>query len=464
MKKRELINLGITVPEHLTLAIEVCRRVAGKDSTKRELRKRFKALVRMPEEFLEDPVFGELANALYSTPISRITETSLRDDLTYTSWGRDIDPGAQEQMANACRLPISCRAALMPDAHVGYGLPIGGVLATKDAVIPYAVGVDIACRVMISVFDMPTPALQGQREQFAAVLERNTRFGVGANWKQKKSHRVLDADWSISPVTENLKDLAWAQLGTSGSGNHFVEFGEVEVLEETAGVPPGSYVAVVSHSGSRGPGSRVADHFSKLAQRLHPGLPKELRHLAWLPMEGEGAEYWLAMELMGEFASANHHVIHDSIIRDLGVDRLGYVENHHNFAWRETHFGEEVIVHRKGATPAGPGKLGYIPGTMVDPGFLVEGLGNKLSLESCSHGAGREMSRKRAKQTTTYHALRRVLADHNVMLLSAGLDEAPHAYKQIEQVMEAQSDLVKVRARFQPRIVKMAPSGERPED
>jgi tRNA-splicing ligase RtcB len=197
----------------------------------------------------------------------------------------------------------------------------------------------------------------------------------------------------------------------------------------------------------------------------HPELPKELRHLAWLELDrDEGREYWRAMELMGRYASANHELIHRHVARHLGADVLAEIENHHNFAWVERHGGREVIVHRKGATPAGDGVLGVIPGSMAAPGYVVRGRGRPESLNSASHGAGRRMSRTAAKKQFTWHDAKRFLAEHNVDLISAGLDEAPMAYKDIDRVMAAQSDLVQTVARFDPRLVKMAPPGERPED
>lgn len=386
--------------------------------------------------------------------------------LRYACWGEDIDPEAHKQMENACRLPVSVSAALMPDAHVGYGLPIGGVLAADNAVIPYAVGVDIACRVMITVLDLPLSSLERNSNRFESALEENTRFGIGAKWRVPKDHPVMDEDWNISPLVKSLKDTAWAQLGTSGSGNHFVEFGAFESLADNPPLQSGlSYLALVSHSGSRGAGSKIADYYSRLARRILPDLPRELQHLAWLPLDREeGREYWKAMQLMGRYASANHHLIHAGILKSLGAQPLLQVENHHNFAWKERHQGRDLIVHRKGATPAGKGVRGYIPGSMSAPGYLVEGLGCAAALNSCSHGAGRRMSRKEAKRRTTWNALRKLLDQHGVRLLSAGLDETPEAYKDIDQVMRAQSDLVKPIGRFTPKLVKMAPEGERPED
>ena len=358
----------------------------------------------------------------------------------------------------------------MPDAHVGYGLPIGGVLATHEAVIPYAVGVDIACRMKMTVLDLPLKALAIDRARLTRAIEAETRFGIGASFKSRRQHDVMDLDWRVTKVTSDLKDRAYAQLGTSGSGNHFVEFGELTVLDGAVGLASGRYLALLSHSGSRGTGAQIAQHYSKLARELHPELPKELAHLAWLDLAtAAGQEYWAAMELMGRYAAANHALIHSHIAGALGVDVLLDVENHHNFAWRERHrrpdgTESEMIVHRKGATPAGRGVIGIIPGSMGTPGYVVRGKGVAASLNSAAHGAGRRMSRKKAKEKFTWDQTNRLLRERGVTLLSAGLDEVPMAYKDIDDVMAAQQDLVEPLARFDPRLVKMAPSGEPPED
>lgn len=353
----------------------------------------------------------------------------------------------------------------MPDAHVGYGLPIGGVLGTDNAVIPYAVGVDIACRMKMSVLDLPLSALTEQTDRLKSALSKETRFGIGATFKKRRQHRVMDEDWSFSAIVAQLKDKAWSQLGTSGSGNHFVEFGTLSLERDELGLAAGVYLALLSHSGSRGTGNLVATHYSKLAMNRHPELPRELMHLAWLGLDShEGQEYWRAMELMGRYAAANHELIHRFVAEHLGVEVLLDIENHHNFAWKEKHFGRELIVHRKGATPAAVGAVGIIPGSMATPGYVVRGRGNAESLNSAAHGAGRQMSRKAAKRRFTWEELNSLLRDRGVILMSAGLDEVPMAYKDIEAVMDAQKDLVEILARFDPKIVKMAPHGERPED
>jgi len=383
----------------------------------------------------------------------------------FRQWGQGLEPEAVAQMEKACRLPVSVAGALMPDAHVGYGRPIGGVLATDNAVIPYAVGVDIACRMKMTVLDLPVSALERNVDGLTRAIEAETRFGVGATFQHRRRHDVLDADWSVSPITQQNKDRAWAQLGTSGRGNHFVEFGQFTVSERSLGLEPGDYLAVLSHSGSRGTGAAVCNYYSKLAAQKHPELPKELSRLAWLSLhEAEGREYWEAMELMGRYAAANHALIHQHLAAHLGAAVLLDLENHHNFAWKERHFGRDVVVHRKGATPAGQGVHGIIPGSMASPGFVVRGKGNPESLNSAAHGAGRVMSRTQAEKTFHWKEVNQMLRQRGVKLISAGLDEVPMVYKDIHQVMAAQADLVEVLGRFDPKLVKMAPSGERPED
>jgi tRNA-splicing ligase RtcB len=385
--------------------------------------------------------------------------------ITYRQWGTDLDANALQQMENACQLPVSVAAALMPDAHVGYGLPIGGVLATDNAVIPYAVGVDIACRVKLTVLDLPVDWLRRRETDLIRAIEAETRFGIGSEFKHRRTHPVMDADWSVSPVTQRFRDKAAAQLGTSGSGNHFVEFGEFTVENQQLGLEPGTYLALLSHSGSRGTGAQVCDHYSRVARAKRKDLPKELSYLAWLDLDSaDGREYWAAMELMGQYASANHQLIHKHIARHLGAGVLLDIENHHNFAWKERHGGRDVIVHRKGATPAGVGVLGVIPGSMASPTFVARGKGNTASLNSASHGAGRVMSRHKARETYNWKMVKPYLDERGVKLISAGLDEVPMVYKNIEEVMATQTDLVEPLAKFFPRLVKMAPAGERAED
>lgn len=382
----------------------------------------------------------------------------------YQVWGRDqIDDNTLDQMDRAARLPIALRGALMPDAHVGYGLPIGGVLATVNTVIPYAVGVDIACRVRMTIFNVSPRVIDEQRDRLKQAIEANTRFGEGGNWETRQQHEVMDdRAWRDLAFARQRKDHAWSQLGTSGSGNHFVEFGALTVWQPVNRVPAGSYLALLSHSGSRRFGYEAASHYTEIARRIHASrLPKEFLHLAWLELGKDGDEYWEVMQLAGRYASANHAVIHRRIVSALRFEVLDNVENHHNFAWKEPVDGIQAIVHRKGATPAGLDILGVIPGSMSAPGYIVKGKGSSAGLNSAAHGAGRQMSRSEAFRRFKWEQVDRQLKDDQIDLLSAGLDEAPGAYKDIHRVMEAQADLVEPLAEFQPRIVKMAPARRR---
>jgi tRNA-splicing ligase RtcB len=362
-------------------------------------------------------------------------------------------------------LPVSVSGALMPDAHVGYGLPIGGVLATDNAVVPWAVGVDIACRMRLTIYAAPPQLIESEHQRLCNILQRETLFGAGASFQTPLDHEVMDDDWDISSVVRSVRDKAGRQLGSSGSGNHFAEFGAVTLDGPQLGLEAGAYLGLLTHSGSRGAGATIANHYSDLAMKTHPELPPELRRLAWLDLDSEaGQEYWAAMNLMGRYAAANHEWIHRKVTRALGADVAVSIENHHNFAWLEQHEGRDVVVHRKGATPAADGVLGVIPGSMSAPGFVVRGKGGEGSLDSASHGAGRAMSRTKAKETFRWAQVRPLLEERKVTPLSAGIDEVPGAYKDIHEVMAAQSGLVDTIARFEPRIVKMAGGGERPED
>jgi tRNA-splicing ligase RtcB len=484
MNTKDFLRLGVPLGEATRRATDFVAKFILGGGDKSRLHEEVAAIVANPSAFVDDPLRGEFARALISTPHPGPlpgrggeggTGLPRRVPVKYRQWGERLEHDAVMQMEKACLLPVSVAGALMPDAHVGYGLPIGGVLATENAVIPYAVGVDIACRMKMTVLDIPARDLEQRQDRLTRAIEAETRFGIGANFKERRAHDVLDADWSVSPITKQNKDRAWSQLGTSGSGNHFVEFGiftahgEISQARMPAPLPPGTYVALLSHSGSRGTGAAVCDHYSKVAVREHPDLPSELKRLAWLSLDSaEGQEYWAAMELMGRYAAANHACIHQHIAENLGARVLLDLENHHNFAWKERHViggvERELIVHRKGATPAGQGVLGIIPGSMATPGFVVSGKGNAESLNSAAHGAGRAMSRKAANEKFNWKDVNRFLRERGVTLISAGLDEVPMAYKNIREVMAAQSDLVTVLGQFDPKLVKMAPSGERPED
>ena len=446
------------------IAKRIGEELAGQGLDRETILARLDAVRRNPGPFLADEQMADLAReCIRVTQPDLALDTDLRDSpLPYPVWGREnIDDASMAQMDNAMRLPVSVAGALMPDAHVGYGLPIGGVLATEHSVIPYAVGVDIACRMRLSLYEV-SPHLMGQKKGMVEdALRDQTAFGMGAQWKgsQRADHAVLDDPaWNATRLLISLKDNAVRQLGTSGTGNHFVEWGSFKLYEPLFGLQAGEYLALLSHSGSRSVGFKIADRFSKLAMEKHPRLDKSIRHLAWLSLDSEeGQEYWLSMELAGRFASANHFVIHHRVAKAVGLKESAVVENHHNFAWSEKlPDGRDVIVHRKGATPASAGVLGVIPGSMGDAGYVVRGRGVSESLESASHGAGRLMSRKTAMNSISRLQRDEYLRERGVTLLGGGMDEAPQAYKPIESIIAAQHDLVDVIGKFMPRIVRMA--------
>ena len=461
MNKKQLEKLG--VPQDCYKAAIAAVQKASKSGFRgKQAKGKLAEVVQQPDAFENDDIYGEFAKELQAA-----RQVVQRQPVEYRTWGTDIDQAAHHQMQQACSLPCARAGALMPDAHVGYGLPIGGVLATEGCVVPYAVGVDIACRMKLSLLDLPTEGLTKQFDRFRQALENGTRFGIGSVHEKPKDHEVLDKDWTVSRITREWKDRAHKQLGTSGSGNHFVEFGICTVTHADAawGVEPGEYVALLSHSGSRGAGASVCSTYSAIAQRWLPSKYAHCGRLAWLDLDTqEGQEYWDAMNLMGDYAAANHDVIHKLVTKLLGAHIVAGVENHHNFAWKERHQGQDWIVHRKGATPAGEGELGVIPGTMADPAYIVRGKGFAPSLNSAAHGAGRCMSRTKASENYNFRAVQKDLEKKGVMVLSAGSDEVPYVYKNIRTVMQAQHDLVEPIARFDPKIVKMCSDGSKAED
>ena len=421
-----------------------------------------RSLLENPEDFLDDPAMHPVAEMMMPSEEPRYEEISLNEQvLGYKTYGgKGIDTMAKQQMNTAMRLPIVKAGALMSDAHGGYGLPIGGVLATENKVIPYGVGVDIGCRMCLTVYPLETNYLKQHHKMLQTMLKANTKFGM---------KEVFDDPMTDLPIFErnafkeiklvrDLKDKAYKQMGSSGGGNHFVEFGEVTLEKgNDLGVKAGKYVGILSHSGSRGLGANIAQYYTRVAMDTCR-LPKGAKNLAWLDLDSEaGQEYWLAMNLAGDYASACHHDIHRRLGLALGEQPLVMIENHHNFAWKEQLAdGSEVVVHRKGATPAGKGVLGIIPGSMTAPGFIVRGKGSPLSINSASHGAGRLMSRTKAKGSFTKSYLKKYLKEKGVSVIGAGIDEAPMAYKDIHKVMSYQSNLVDVIGQFLPKIVRMA--------
>jgi len=456
---KELRAIGYPEGPVISIAMNVMQK-NYKRNTKEEVMEILKKVLASPIEYKDDAVLGLITDQLIPKPSAEGSEISLNQTgIQFNVFGSEhIEEGAMHQMYTAAKLPVAVAGALMPDAHHGYGLPIGGVLATENAVIPYGVGVDIGCRICLSIFDIDPKELIQREAYFTREINEATLFGSGAQFDRAADHEVMENEGFYQlPLLKNLHGRAWKQLGSSGSGNHFVEFGTVEINEkdEVLGVDTGIYLGLLSHSGSRALGANIANHYTKIAISKRR-LPQDAKNLAWLNLdEEEGMEYWIAMNLAGDYASACHHVIHEKIAKQLGRKPVKMVENHHNFAWKEKWEGKDVIVHRKGATPAGKDVLGIIPGSMTAAGFIVKGKGESASVNSASHGAGRQMSRTKALQSVTENALKAELKKHGVKLLGGGLDEAPFAYKDIEMVMQSQKALVDVVGKFTPKIVKM---------
>ena len=415
-----------------------------------------------PELFVDHNTLGLLAHKLVSKPANESFKVfDLENEAKHFDvfGSKHIELNALKQMELAMRLPISVKGALMPDAHQGYGLPIGGVVATYNAVIPFGVGMDIGCRMALSVLDLPGSYVEHHAYEIKNALKEHTHFGNEGGLDQVMEHAVLDhPDFKTTELLRKLNGKAVRQLGSSGSGNHFVELGVIEVCDSNnLGIQGGSYAAILSHSGSRSLGANIAQHYTDVAMSKCK-LPREAKHLAWLDLDSEeGQEYWLSMTLAGEYAKACHDVIHENLSDALNATVLMKVENHHNFAWKEKlSDGNEYIVHRKGATPAAKGELGIIPGSMIAPGYVVSGLGNESSLNSAAHGAGRAMSRLKAKNSITASSLKKILQSEKVTLIGGSTEEAPLAYKDIDTVMRSQTTLVNIEGKFHPRIVRMA--------
>lgn len=460
IKSKDLDRLGFNRNTSKSMAITIASR-HFKHETREEI---LETLVRVkdnPVEFAHDPVLGPLAATFMDKlPDERFAVHAMHEDAAPLKiYGRQhIEYDAILQMETALRLPVSVSGALMPDAHSGFGLPIGGVLATENAVIPFGVGLDIGCRMALSVYNIPETFIDNNRYAIKQALHDYTHFGTDGALEFRQEHAVLDdAAFGATPLLKKLHGKAVRQLGSSGSGNHFVEFGIIELNDQnTLGLREGSYLALLSHSGSRGMGANIAQHYTDLAMQRCK-LPRNAQHLAWLTLDSEeGQEYWLSMNLAGEYAKACHDRIHINLSRALGIEPVVKVENHHNFAWKEiSPQGTELIIHRKGATPAQAGELGIIPGSMIHGGYLVCGKGVEDALQSAAHGAGRSMSRRKAKESISGSEMRKMLNAADVTLIGGSTEESPFAYKDIDEVMNAQRALVEVHGKFIPKIVRM---------
>ncbi len=371
--------------------------------------------------------------------------------------GAHIPYSAVEQMQTVMRLPVARRGALMPDAHLGYAMPIGGVVSLEEAISPSFVGYDISCMMQLSLFDLPPKEFIAHRRKFAAVLRSGTSFGLGADFKPgQRRHAVMDDPrWQETKLLKTLKATAAQQLGSSGGGNHFADLVLVDFVRDHAAFRTGDQVVgLLTHSGSRGAGHKTATHYVALAAQTTRQIARKVPSgYEWLPLNTElGQEYLAAMQLMGAYARANHDLIHDHFMAAAGLGERYRAWNRHNYAWVE----DAGVIHRKGATPAEPGAIGLIPGSSGTASYLVRGLGNEASLHSSSHGAGRWFSRTEAKRRHDEEAFLKHMAELDILHFGLEPDETFQAYKDIEMVIALQEGiLVEVIARMTPKVVLM---------
>ena len=459
LRSKDFKSIGIISNKTISIAMSILKKkYFKKHSTEKKL-ELIKNIKSNPKDFLEHELFGIFALEFHQPEKREKAIVQLHEEETELNvFGRPlIKSNAYQQMKTAMKLPIVYKGALLPDSHLGYGLPIGAALATKNAVIPYAVGMDIGCRMSLTLYDTTERFFKMHEHKFKQSIINNTAFGLSKVIDKYQDHEFLDRDvFSQTKLLKRLKSKARKQLGTSGSGNHFVEWGTVEIKDsEDLEISNGKYIGLLAHSGSRAFGASIAKFYSDLAM-ANSNLVHNMRHLGWLNMDQDcGKEYWMSMNLAGDYAKACHDRIHINVAKPLGLKPILKIENHHNFAWIEKIDNKEMIVHRKGSTPAKEGELGIIPGSMTDPGFIVRGKGNQSSLNSASHGAGRKCSRKETIANNTKSEMRKELRKRGVTLINGALDESPYACKSLEKVMSFQNDLVDVIGKFYPKIVRM---------
>jgi tRNA-splicing ligase RtcB (3'-phosphate/5'-hydroxy nucleic acid ligase) len=382
---------------------------------------------------------------------------SVENGVPLLLWVKDIEDGAMRQAKNVASLPFAFHhVALMPDAHEGYGMPIGGVFASRDMIIPNAVGVDIGC----GMCAVKTNMKEDDPEVLKKIMRSiRARIPLGFSHNKNKQDEIL-MPWSVNPdnttVVKREYNAALYQLGTLGGGNHFIE-----IQKDTD-----DFLWIMIHSGSRNIGLKVAEHYHKQASLLNEKEKNEQwyhKDLAFLHIDSnEGKAYIDEMNYCVEFAFQNRNLMMNTIVEIFSDFYFGNIlfekelQIAHNYARKEEHFGEEVYVHRKGATSAAKGETGIIPGSQGTSSYIVEGLGNPLSFMSCSHGAGRKMGRKEAQRSLNLEDEISKLDKQGILHGIRGkhdLDEATGAYKNIDIVMENQKDLVKIKTKLRPIAV-----------
>ncbi|MGI6521174.1 MAG: RtcB family protein [Fermentimonas sp.] len=373
-------------------------------------------------------------------------------------WMDSIDDKTMEQTVNLANLPFAFKhVSLMPDAHSGYGMPIGGVLATEGVIVPNAVGVDIGCGMCAVKSDLMASEVS-RKEMLNILSEIRNKIPIGFNHhKEKQDESLMPQGYDLNNlhVISSQYTAALKQIGTLGGGNHFIE-----IQKDSEG-----FLWLMIHSGSRNLGKQVADFYNKKARQLneiwYSSVDKSV-DLAFLPFRTiEAHEYYNEMKYCVDFALANRKLmierVQESFYDHFPTIKFGDVINKaHNYAAWENHFGKDVVVHRKGATSAREGEIGIIPGSQGTNSYIVEGLGNKDSFNSCSHGAGRTMGRKEAVRNLDLEEEKRkldALGIIHAVRSKSDLEEAPSAYKDIEEVMANQQDLVRIKVELSPVAV-----------
>ncbi len=374
-------------------------------------------------------------------------------------WGDPIDPKALAQIQMSAKDATAC--AMMADHHCGYSVPIGGVVAYEDAISVNGVGYDIACGNKAVLTDMPASALRARIGPVMDEVWARLAFGVGRKNDCRVDHELFDSEAWRLPAVRPHKEMARQQLGTIGSGNHYVDLFADEL----------DRVWIGCHFGSRGLGHKTATYFLQ-AGGAKDGM--DVEPLVLRTAESLGAEYLECMELAGRYAYAGRDWVCEEVCRILGARLVDSVHNHHNFAWRETHDGRDLWVIRKGATPAFPGQRGFVGGSMGDMSVILEGVESdesRQALYSTVHGAGRVMGRMEAKgkmkagavirqPKVTREMLQQWIGPMGVELRGAGVDESPHCYKRLDDVLRHHSASVKILHRLTPLGVAMAGENE----
>lgn len=381
-------------------------------------------------------------------------------------WLDDIEDGALEQAKNLANLPFTFKhIAIMPDAHLGYGMPIGGVMATQGVVVPNAVGMDIGCGLCAVKTPLKEISKEDIKKVFGGSKENkggiHSRIPVGfSHHSKKQDESLMPVGYKISYVKDSIcsqqHQSALKQIGTLGGGNHFIE-----IQKDSDG-----YIWIMIHSGSRNLGYKVADHYNKLAIKMNEKWKSVVPikwQLAFLPLDSEeGQDYLREMNYCVDFALANRKLMMEKIL-DVFFDKIPYTNYNedyiniaHNYAVMENHFGKNVMIHRKGATLARKDTIGIIPGSQGTSSYIVKGKGNPDSFMSCSHGAGRKMGRKQAQRELNLEEEKARLDKQGIIhsiRSEKDLDEASGAYKDIFVVMDNQSDLVEIVTELKPLAV-----------